>query len=227
MHLLIFDIDGTLIDSVGIDDACYVQAIREMHAIDLGAVDWNAFRHVTDQGIAEEVFMTRKGRQPRKEELASLKQRFHALLQGHSETFREVPGARKMVARISQLPEVALAVATGGWRHTASLKLSAAGFDLKDVPIVTSDDHADRREITRVAIERARALHTVREFATVTYVGDGLWDARTAHDLGIRFVGVDVHANRRLQQAGVQHVLTDFRDLGHAFRCMLPEITLS
>ena len=39
-HLVLFDIDGTLIDSNRLDDACFVAALREVFSIDDFDTDW-------------------------------------------------------------------------------------------------------------------------------------------------------------------------------------------
>ena len=48
---VIFDIDGTLVESSGFEDDLYVAAVRDV----LGDVcirkAWNTYRHVTDTGI--------------------------------------------------------------------------------------------------------------------------------------------------------------------------------
>ncbi len=48
---VIFDIDGTLVESSGFEDDLYVAAVRDV----LGDVcirkTWNTYRHVTDTGI--------------------------------------------------------------------------------------------------------------------------------------------------------------------------------
>ena len=51
MIAVIFDIDGTLVESAGFEDDLYVAAVRDV----LGDVcirkTWNTYRHVTDTGI--------------------------------------------------------------------------------------------------------------------------------------------------------------------------------
>jgi len=81
-----------------------------------------------------------------------------------------------------------VAVATGGWRATASLKLESAGFDLRGAPLATSDDARERIEIMRVALSRIGS-----RFESITYYGDGPWDRDACHDLGWRFVAVGSH----------------------------------
>src|SRR5689334_12282969 len=54
-RLLIFDIDGTLTASNHLDTECYVQAMSEHLGVAIDS-DWSRYRHVTDSGIASELF---------------------------------------------------------------------------------------------------------------------------------------------------------------------------
>ena len=55
MSTIIFDIDGTLVESTDFDTRLYIQAVYEM----LGDVhihdDWDRYRHVTDAGILDQI----------------------------------------------------------------------------------------------------------------------------------------------------------------------------
>ena len=52
---VIFDIDGTLVESSGFEDDLYVAAVRDV----LGDVcirkSWSTYRHVTDTGILRQI----------------------------------------------------------------------------------------------------------------------------------------------------------------------------
>ncbi len=55
MHAVIFDVDGTLLDSYGIDDSLYADAVRAV----LGAVfirdAWEKYPRVTDTGVLADI----------------------------------------------------------------------------------------------------------------------------------------------------------------------------
>ncbi|MEK7260013.1 MAG: hypothetical protein AAB211_09505 [Pseudomonadota bacterium] len=74
--------------------------------------------------------------------------------------FAEIPGARAYVQRLHTSTTHRIAYATGGWGGSAQLKLSLAGFPVNGV------------------------------FGTITYYGDGHWDAIAAKALGWQFVPV-------------------------------------
>ncbi len=54
MHLVVFDVDGTLVESEDFDGVLYAQAIRNTLKIDVDE-DWSGYRHQTDSGILNEV----------------------------------------------------------------------------------------------------------------------------------------------------------------------------
>jgi hypothetical protein len=52
MHLVVFDIDGTLTDTCQADESCYWRAFYDVFGICENQPDWSTFCHVTDSGIA-------------------------------------------------------------------------------------------------------------------------------------------------------------------------------
>ena len=54
MHLVVFDVDGTLVDSEDFDGTLYARAIWTALKIDIDE-DWSGYRHQTDSGILNEV----------------------------------------------------------------------------------------------------------------------------------------------------------------------------
>src|SRR5258706_15574337 len=54
-RLIMFDIDGTLTETDDVDTRCYIQAMSEHLGVAIDS-DWSRYRHVTDSGIAAELF---------------------------------------------------------------------------------------------------------------------------------------------------------------------------
>jgi FMN phosphatase YigB (HAD superfamily) len=82
-------------------------------------------------------------------------------------------------------PEHAVAIATGGWRQSAELKLRSAGIDFANVPLITSNDHHERTAIMELALAEIG-----EGFESVSYYGDGPWDREACARLGWQFVAV-------------------------------------
>ena len=143
-----------------------------------------------------------------------MRQCFHRLLE---DAFRRQPdsclpleGGPEMIRQLAE-SGMAVALATGGWESTARLKLEQAGYDIRDIPLASSSDADTREEIMRIAERRARDRHGVMAFDTITYVGDGVWDARAAANLGWRFVGVGTGEQAvRLKREGAFAVIDHY-----------------
>jgi beta-phosphoglucomutase-like phosphatase (HAD superfamily) len=81
MHLVVFDVDGTLTDTCRVDELCYAHALRDVFGIDASLTDWSTFRYVTDWGIALEACERYLGRTARQYEIDAVRQRLSALLE--------------------------------------------------------------------------------------------------------------------------------------------------
>ncbi|MHC4948756.1 MAG: HAD family hydrolase [Planctomycetota bacterium] len=216
-HLIVFDIDGTLTDTSAVDDRCFARAADDVLGVDVHGADWTAFAHVTDPGIAQELIERHHpGAEPATLH-AALERRFMALLEeaiaADPDACRPIAGAADLLAGLTARADVAVSMATGAWRASAELKLRHGGLDRFDVPLATASDDRGRPAIVRRAARLAAARHGIDGFDRVTSVGDGLWDVHAAAAVGCRFVGRGTGAAaRRLEAAGVEHVLADYTD---------------
>lgn len=186
-HAVIFDIDGTLLQSSQEDDRLYRRAAETV----LGPVRFRDaladYTHVSDAGILTELLCD-NGLEVDGATVAAVRQRFLAATKSYVADFgpfREVPGARHFISRLQDSERHAVAIATGGWRPTARFKLRSAGFELDGIPLKTSDDAVDRVEIMRLAL---RALG--EDIVAVTFYGDASWDQMACERLGWSFRAV-------------------------------------
>lgn len=187
MNAVIFDIDGTLLHSAAVDDALYRKAVRAV----LGDVKLRPALHdypfVTDTGVLQQI-LADNALADEESLLDEIRSVFVGLLRGHVSAhgpFAEIPGARDFLNSLRASPSHAVAMATGGWRQSAELKLSTAGFEIEDVPLATSNDHHERTTIMEIALGSLG-----RHFDSVTYYGDGPWDLQACEQLGWEFVAV-------------------------------------
>jgi beta-phosphoglucomutase-like phosphatase (HAD superfamily) len=184
MHAILFDIDGTLLESTAVDARLYEEAVRAV----LGNIrlrqEWTDYVHVTDSGLLREI-MADNGILHTAELEERVRSTFVSLVDSHIEArgpFREVPGARRFVEALVASSTHAVAFATGGWGATAERKLRSAGFDVGAVPLRSSDDAIRRAEIMLAALQ---ALGD--GFESITYYGDAPWDERACRELNWRF----------------------------------------
>ena len=190
MHLVMFDIDGTLVDSNGFDGELYAQAVRRVLGVEVDRT-WQSYRHVTDSGILEEVLEHYEGGGDVSGLAAEVKTRFIELVREYlvdeSNKLEPVPGACQLIDQLQSSPGVTVAIATGGWKETAELKLAAVGIECDRTPLATSSDAVSRIEIMRLAEQRAAADGP---FLRRTYFGDAPWDLAASAELGYAFVAI-------------------------------------
>lgn len=226
MPLIVFDIDGTLTDTTGVDDECFTRALHDVLGISGFDGDWAAYPHATDTGLARAIARQSLGRDLDAPALHELRTHFIALL--HQEAlhrparFSRVPGSGELLEHLRSAPGTHVALATGAWADSARVKLQAARLPVTGLPIATSDDHEDRQVIIRTAVARAlgEAPHAATleracaRFGALVYVGDGVWDARAARALGMGFVGVRVRGDTaRLYAEGARLICRGFDGL--------------
>lgn len=191
--LVLFDIDGTLLDSYAFDTELFLRAVQE-HTGRRISGDWGAYTHATDSGLLREACPELDA-----EAVAAIRARFTALTREHLAAqpggaeggHLGIPGAAAFVEALLDRRDLRVGVATGGWRQTAELKLRHIGLgdalEVGRLALATATDHYDRAEILRKA--QARALNG-RTPAHRVYFGDGEWDRRTCAALGVAFVAI-------------------------------------
>ena len=187
VHAVIFDIDGTLLNSASVDDDLYRSALQRV----LGPVRFreslNDYDHVSDSGILAQVIDDNQLSVPQSP-APQIISYFVESLQNYMASngpFLEVPGARQFLKGLRASPEHYVALATGGWRASATMKLQSAGFDLDGSDLFTSDQEHDRSRIMLSALDRPES-----GYDSITYYGDGLWDRAACKKLDWKFVAV-------------------------------------
>ena len=181
---VIFDVDDTLVQTGGIEDALFPQAVQTV----LGPVsfrsDWSDYTDVTDAGILKGVAADNHIEEM---DTPVIKSTFFALLQAR---FRNAPclaidGAAEMLRRLQSQPNMAIGFATGGWTETATLKLQSAGLECSGLPMTSSNDAVSRTAIMQLCAKQLTAVP-----GRIVYVGDGEWDKAACAQLGWHFIGI-------------------------------------
>lgn len=203
MHLVMFDIDGTLVESYDFDSSCFVDAVADVLGVRTNS-DWASYQYVTDSGILNQIMDELSIGDDRAIVEMTVKENFLARIASHlaKNNVSFVAGAKEFLCELSARDDVALVFATGGWLESAKMKLSAAGIHFPGIPIASASDHYCRLEIMRLAEIRARE----GKYKSITYFGDGSWDLKASADLGYNFVLV----GNRLEH---HQAIPDFRDI--------------
>ena len=185
MHHVMFDIDGTLVESTGFDYSCFIRAVKTVLEIDIDH-DLSNYEHVTHTGIVNALLDSQIPNPERLELTAAVESQFVSNIEQYISQHRikAIEGAAAFIETLRSEHNVSISIATGSWYEPAMMKLDAAGIEVSDLPMASSNDHYDRSTI----MQMARARSVADEAATCTYFGDGAWDKAACQKLGYNFV---------------------------------------
>jgi len=222
--LILFDLDGTLMQTFYGDDNSYMRALSEIIEVDFNLKYWTDCPNLTDSAVLDHIFLKIEDRSPSPEEVALMKAKFlgkmEEKLQNQPQFFDEIPGALALVNHLLTLDNVLVGVATGGWKHIAEFKLSHGQFPLEQLAVIGSDDHFAKADFVSALMENQLAEKGMASFSSVTYIGDSRYDMRMAEQLGLHFIGVDHKETGFLKQEGAQVVVKNFADLDSFLRLL-------
>lgn len=206
---ILFDLDGTLVDSVYQHVLAWREALEQL-GIELSV--WRIHRRIgMSGGLFVNALLRETGRQVSAEEAIRL-QRLHA--EAYTRQIKQVrplPGARELLAYLTKAG-VPWAIATSGRRETAGPALEALGIGSEAV-IITRDQVAHAKPDPDLFLAAAEGLGALPSEAVV--VGDSVWDllaARRAHALGAGLLSGG-YGQEELERAGAYRVYQDPADL--------------
>lgn len=206
----IFDLDGTLVDSVYQHVLAWREAL-ETEGIALSV--WRIHRKIgMSGGLFTNMLLRETGVDFTPERIQRL-QRLHAEAYNRvSRHIRPLPGARDLLAALTEA-DIPWAIATSGRLETAGPVLDALGVDLHRTPVVTRDQVRFAKPDPDLFLAAAERLKVPIETASV--VGDSVWDmlaARRARSLGIGLLSGG-YGMEELERAGAYRVYEDPADL--------------
>jgi phosphoglycolate phosphatase len=190
-RLLLFDIDGTLINSGGAGMHALKQALTERHGIadDLDDIE---IAGMTDSGIVISILKKHKIPETRENITAFLDSYVHFLsLELPRRKGNLLPGVLELLEKLKSRKHVVLGLLTGNLSRGAQLKLGHYGvwhfFEFG----AFADDHHDRNQLGPFAQARAKEKHG-HEFAAdeIDIIGDTPRDIACGKALGARTVAV-------------------------------------
>lgn len=214
--VVLFDVDGTLIDTGGAGGRSWSHAFRQAFGID---GDIRKFSEVgmTDPVVARQTFEGTLGREPTTDEVIRLMMRYVLRLPeevASSSGYRVMPGVHQLLQRLVAA-DTLLGLVTGNIEGAAHIKISRAGLQRFFLFGGYGSDSAERSDLTRAAIARAEALsgHDI-DPSQVLVVGDTPRDVEAAHGAGAIAVGVATgeYSVDELRDGGAEHVLRSFAD---------------
>ena len=206
----LFDLDGTLVDSVYNHVRAWHLALRE-EGIDLSV--WRIHRKI---GMSGGLFVNQLKRELGIELDEATIQRLRAR---HAEQFLALsgevvplPGAAELLQALSDLG-LRWAIATSGRIETASANLKSLGVDRERAVVVTRDQVNYAKPDPDLFVEAARRLGTDPRGSYV--IGDSIWDMIAAARCGALGIGLlsGGYGQEELERAGALRVYDDPADM--------------
>lgn len=213
MHLIIFDIDGTLILPPKFEADLFELTLKKVTGISKINKDLHQYQHITDMGIARECIFNHFQRTASANELIDLENQYTLLFEERlsQHEIQLIPGVHTLFEKLMKHIDVRLAIATGNWLRTAKLKLHHAKLPLLDLPIASSNDSFNRIHIMQAAFNKIRTIYPNEHYTSVTYVGDGPWDVQAAKTLEWNFIAIASHySQEQFYSWGAKNVINDY-----------------
>lgn len=227
-RLVLFDIDGTLVDTAGAGRRAMEYAFRETFGIDaFRDAEAVAYAGRTDPVIFESLVAAfRIAPEAFREGRDDLVRRFIAGLEREMRRpdpqRRLLPGVRPLLETLEGMPSVHLGLLTGNLEAGARAKLEPFGLNRFFPAGGFASDHPDRRQIARIALRKlSEVAGTSFRPAQVTVVGDTPHDVDCARANGFRAVAVDSGwVPRELLEQARPDALLDDLGASHVLRAL-------
>lgn len=229
-RLLLFDIDGTLLNTNGAARRAFERALVEVYG-ETGPIATHRFDGKTDPQIARELLSLAGLSDPRIDE--GLDRMYAAYLKGLATELRQpghrtlvYPGVLELLAALElRSHEVCVALLTGNIDRGAQLKLSSARIDHYFQFGAFGSDCERRDGLPAIAVKRALD-RTGRQFQgrDVVVIGDTPNDVTCGRSLGVFTVAVATgrHGCDELLAAGADIALQNLADTDSVLDILLP-----
>jgi HAD superfamily hydrolase (TIGR01509 family) len=209
MHALIFDLDGTLVDSVYAHVLAWQGAIEEAGLVVDG---YRLHRHVGSSGNLIVRFAQREtGRDLSAEQMETVHRRHGELFRQMVPNPRPLPGAVEMfrALRAARIPH---AIATASYRPLINASLDAVGVGPEAVVVEGKGELQGKPEPDLFVAARKQLGVAAAECIAV---GDAVWDHVAARRAGMMSVGVLTggYGEEELYHAGAFRVYRTIADL--------------
>jgi phosphoglycolate phosphatase-like HAD superfamily hydrolase len=213
--VVLFDIDGTLIDSGGSGTRSWRAAFEKLYGVSADIGDFSAAGQ-TDPEVARATFRGALNRDPEQDELGNLYAQYLLSLADDiwtSAGYRVLAGAERTLVRLGEAGAM-IGLVSGALEGAARTKLTPANLNRYFVFGAYGTDSPDRAELTRLAINKATLLQPELTPAGVYVVGDTPLDISAARAAGAVSVGVasGAYSIDQLSAAGADHVMGSLED---------------
>ena len=211
--IVLLDIDGTLLHVHGAGRFAFARALAAVWGWE-DDIHYINFSGATDLDVLHRI-LQRHGTPPLPTEIERFFETMARELQRavQDRPVHLYPGVRELLEALSADARAVVGLVTGNTEAGARVKLRAAGLDNHFLLGAFGHEHADRAEIARLALDRARRQPGAAE-APVFLIGDTPSDIAAAHGIGAVAVAVATgqHPAAELLAAGADVVYETLED---------------
>ncbi len=205
-NLFIFDIDGTLTDSVPMYLISVTKSLLSLGISDIDT-DYNNYKHHTDSYALRYNYERNFESEMPKGLLEDFENNLIEEMQKFDRV-KEIQGARELLSFL-KTEEIPFCFATGALPKPSMLKLGQCDLWYDEKVLATSKTHESREGFVLDAIERAKTFYQMDKFDRIVSLGDGLWDLKTAQNLSLEFIGIGDRNKPQLLGHGAEHCFTN------------------
>ena len=205
----LFDLDGTLVDSV------YQHVLAWQDALDRMGIElavWRIHRKIgMSGGLFANALLRETGRAVTAEEADRLRVLHGEAYASRAEQVRPLPGARELLEHLTRVG-VPWAIATSGYIESARPTLEGLGVP-ETTPVVTRDQVAHAKPDPDLFLAAAERLGV--DIGRAVVVGDSVWDLLASRRAGALGVGLlsGGYGQEELERAGAYRVYEEPADL--------------
>jgi phosphoglycolate phosphatase-like HAD superfamily hydrolase len=210
-NLLIFDIDGTLTDSVKIHQHCFSTAVKKF-SIKEHDTNYAMYMHHTDHHIFKTIFENSMIQSLEYSTIDVFEQHFVKELFANLNGLKiaEISGALNFINYILEKTNYAIVYATGSFDLPARIKLEHCNLPFIDDLLVSSNIYETREQLLSESITKAQKYFNVNQFTKIIALGDGIWDLKAAQNMNIGFIGIGKVNKELLLNHGADIVFDDY-----------------
>jgi HAD superfamily hydrolase (TIGR01549 family) len=202
----LFDLDGTLIDSVYQHVLAWHEALAN-ERIELAV--WRIHRKIgMSGGLFANMLLRETGLEIEPERIERLQQHHAAAYRARIKQVQPLPGAKALLNFLTEA-QIPWAIATSGRMETAGPAMETLGVDLSRVPVITRDRVKYAKPDPDLFLAAAEQLGV--DISNCFIVGDSVWDmlaAQRARGLGVGVLSGG-YGLEELERAGAYRVFED------------------